>query len=210
MYFLRSKNPELNTYINSFIEVFYQPYKMFCWRIFILFLFGLVSLIKDYQYYGLKVEYWFAWTPLLVIIASILTINFQSLYLGSITYQYRYHDTAFQIARKFSDFEYSPLINGLEHKLQKRKRTGKRSYIILLLSLIGLLSLIANKVIIWQTMFIGTTQYIVLLIYVLLILTLVLVALICSISLVAHKRQVELIELALFWIKSASTLRYIE
>ena len=210
MYFIHSKNQEFNTYINSFLKIHYQPIKMFWWRILVLCILGLFLVVKDYQYYELSLEYWFAWTPILVVIAGILTINFQSLYLGSMSYQYRHHDTAFQIARRFSDLEYSPLINGLERKLQKRKSFCRQSFIILLSLLIGLLSLIGSKEIIWQIIVTEKTQYVVLSIYVFLILTLVLVALRGSISLVARKRQVELIELSLFWIKCASTLKYIE
>lgn len=209
MYSLRSRNQELNTYINSFIDSFYQPKKMFWWRIILLSLFGLFSLIKDHQYYGFNLEYWFSWTPILVIIAGILTINFQSSYLGSLTYQYRCYDTAFQIARRFTDFEYAPLIKGLERKLHHGKRICQKSYIIFVSLLIGLVSLIGSKAIIWQTIVAEKTQYIFLSVYISLILSLVLVALIASISIVARKRQVELIELSLFWIKSASTLKYI-
>jgi len=60
-----------------------------------------------------------------------------------------------------------------------------------------------------QLIFTENTQYIVTSIYVCLILTLVLSAVLESIALVARKRQLELIELSLFWIKSASTLKYI-
>lgn len=210
MCYFRSKNQELNTYINSFIDINYQPKKMFWWRILILCLFGLLSFIKDYQYYSFSLEYWLSWTPLLVIIASILTINLQSLYLGSMCYQYRHHDTSFQIARKFPDIEYSPLISGLERKLRDRKRIYYKSYAILFSLLIGLISLISSKSIIWQTIVAENIQYLVLSIYIFLVLALVLVALITSISIVARKRQAELIELSLFWIKSASSLKYIE
>ncbi len=210
MYYLHSKNQELNTYINSFLEIHYQPKKMFCWRILVICILGLFLVVKDYQYYGLSLDYWFAWTPILVVIAGILTINFQSLYLGSMSYQYRHHDTVFQIARRFPDLEYSPLINGLERKLQKTKSFCNQSCSILFLLLIGLLSLIGSKAIIWQTIVTEKTQYVAVSIYVFLIITLVLVALRGSISLVARKRQVELIELSLFWIKCASTLKYIE
>ncbi len=209
MYSLKSRNQELNTHVNSFIDIFYQPKKMFWWRIILLSLLGLSSLIKDYQYYGLSLEYWFTWTPIIVIIAGILTINFQSSYLGSMTYQYRYHDTPFQIARKFADFEYAPLISGLERKLNYGKRACQKSYIVFFASLIGLLSLVGGKAIIWQTIVAEKTQYMFLSVYVSLILSLVLVAVIASISILARKRQVELMELSFFWIKSASTLKYI-
>lgn len=209
MYFLRSRNQELNTYINSFIEINYQPIKMFCWRILILCLLAIVLLVKDYQHYGLSLTHWFAWSPLLVVLAGVLTVNFQSSYLGSMTYQYRYYDTSFQIARRFADFEYTPLINGLEKKLKLRAGACRKSYIILGSLLIGLLSLINSQAIIWQLIFTENTQYIVTSIYVCLILTLVLSAVLESIALVARKRQLELIELSLFWIKSASTLKYI-
>jgi len=132
MYFLRSRNQELNTYINSFIEINYQPIKMFCWRILILCLLAIV-----------------------------------------------------------------------------RAGACRKSYIILGSLLIGLLSLINSQAIIWQLIFTENTQYIVTSIYVCLILTLVLSAVLESIALVARKRQLELIELSLFWIKSASTLKYI-
>lgn len=210
MYSLRSRNQELNTYINSFIELNYQPLNMFCWRISMLCLLGLIFLNQDYQYHSFSFEYWFTWTPILVIIAGILTINFQSLYLGSMCYQYRHHDASFQIARRFSGLEYSPLINGLEMKLKNRKRIYHKSYIFLFSSLIGLLSLMGIKAIFWQTIMAERTQYLALSIHILLILTLILVAISNSISIVAHKRQAELIELSLFWIKSASTLKYIE
>ena len=100
MCYLRSRNQELNTYINGFIEIHYQLIKMLWWRILILGLYGIVSIIKDYQYYDFRLAYWFTWTPMLVVLSGILTINFQSLYLGSMCYQYRHHDTSFQIASK--------------------------------------------------------------------------------------------------------------
>lgn len=209
MHSLRSRNQELNTYINSFIELNYQPVKMLGWRIIVLLLFGIFFIIKNYQNYSFSLEYWFNWSPILAIFAGILTLNFQSLYLGSMCYQYRYHDTAFQIARRFNDFEYAPLIDGVEHKLQNRKALCHRSYIILLFLLIGLLIVLISKAYFWQIFIAGDIQYITLTIYLFLVFILTLAAVLTAISIIVCKRQIELIELSLFWIKSASTLKYI-
>jgi len=125
------------------------------------------------------------------------------------SYQYRHHDTSFQIAKRFIQFEYPPLINGLEHKLNYNKLAYQRSYLVLFCLLIILLCLINNNEIIWQTFNFEQSQYLASFVYILLISLLMFTALVGSMFILARKRQVELIELELFWIKSASTLRYI-
>lgn len=210
MYSLRSKNQKLNSYINSFIDSHYQPIKMLTWRILLLLIFCSLAIIGNYQHYGFYVEYWFNCSPILVIIAGILTLNFQSLIIGSMCYQYRHHDTAFQIARKFADIEYSPLISGIERKLYQRKQFYRKLYFIFSLLLIGLLSLIAIKETIWLTFIVRKFKYTVTVIYVVLACFHILAAIIVSISIIVSKKQVELIELSLFWLKSASALKYIE
>ena len=209
MHSIRSRNQDFNTYINSFIDLQYQPSKMFIWRIISCCLFIFIALIKDYQSYHFNFEYWFVWSPLLAALLCLLTINFQSLYLGSMSYQYRHHDTSFQLARRFAQFEYSPLINGLEHKSNDSKLAYRRSYIVLFSLPIALFALVKNKTIIWQIFSFDRTQYLALSIYIFSILLLISTALVGSLLILARKRQVELIELELFWIKSASTLRYI-
>ena len=210
MHSVKSRNIELNTYVNSFIDLQYQPVKMFCWRIVAFSLFIFVAIARDYQSYSLNLEQWFSWSFLLVILPCVLTINFQSLYLGSMSYQYRHHDTPFQIARKFSQFEYSPLINGLEHRLNHNKRTCQRCYVMLFSWLIMLLVLINSKAVLWQIIVPNQTQYIALSIYILSILLLISAAFASSMFILARKRQIELMELAIFWIKSASNLRYVD
>jgi|GEM_PF-3298443 len=209
MHSVRSKNREFNTYINSFINLQYQPLKMLVWRTLTLALFIILFLIRDYKSYHFDFEYWFAWSPLLVAFSCLLTLNFQSLCLGSMSYQYRHHDTSFQIAKRFIQFEYPPLINGLEHKLNYNKLAYQRSYLVLFCLLIILLCLINNNEIIWQTFNFEQSQYLASFVYILLISLLMFTALVGSMFILARKRQVELIELELFWIKSASTLRYI-
>ena len=209
MHSIRSRNQELNTYINSFINLQYQPFRMFCWRIVLFSLLIFMAIARDYQYYSFNLEQWFSWSPFLVALLGLLTINFQSLCLGSMSYQYRHHDTSFQMARRFSQFEYPPLINGLEHKLNHHKRACLRSYFLFFSLLIILFIIINNKTILWQIILYNQTQYIALSIYILLVLLLILIALAGSMFILARKRQVELLELALFWIKAASNLRYI-
>ena len=210
MHSIRSRDRELNTYINSFIDLQYRPLKMFGWRIALFSVFMFVAIARDYQYYKFDLEQWFSWSPLLVAILCLLTINFQSLYLGSMSYQYRHHDTSFQIARRFSQFEYSPLIKGLEHKLNHNKRASLRSFLFLFSLSIVLLGFINSKAIFLTIVLPNQTRYIALSIYIVSILLLISTALAGSMFILARKRQVELLELSLFWIKAASNLRYIE
>lgn len=206
---IRSRDRELNTYINSFMKLQYQPARMFSWRIMLFSLFALVAIARDYQHYNVNLEQWFSWSPLLVAISCLMTLNFQSLYFGSMSYQYRHHDTPFQVAREFPQFEYSPLINGLEHRLNRNRRTCQHSYIVLFILPIVLLTLINSKATLLSIAFLERTQYIALSIYILLVLLLISISLAGSIFILARKRQIELMELALFWLKSASNLRYV-
>ena len=80
--------------------------------------------------------------------------------IWEMSYQYRHHDTSFQIARRFSQFEYPPLINGLEHKLNHHKRACMRSYVLFFSLLIILFILINTKAILWQIILDNQTQYI--------------------------------------------------
>lgn len=210
MYSIRSKDRELNTYINSFIEKQYQPVKMFGWRIILLALFIVIAAIRDYQNYQLDFDSWFSWTPALAAVLCLLTLNFQSLYLGSMSYQYRHHDTPFQIARKFSQFEYDPLIDGLGHKLKYYQRTCKRIYFILFALPVSLQILVNSKIMLWQISFASKSHYIFLSIYIFLVLSLIAIALASSLFISLRKRQIELMALALFWLESASNLRYID
>ncbi|MEL6928295.1 MAG: hypothetical protein AAFO95_06655 [Cyanobacteria bacterium J06600_6] len=165
--------------------------------------------IRDYQNHQFHLENWFTWSSLFLGFLCVLTLNFQSLYLGSMSYQYRHHDTPFQIARLFSQFEYAPLINGLEHKLNYYKRTCTRVYPVLFALLVALQLLVGSKFILWQIFLNHQAQYIASFIYGLLVLILISAACASSIFISARKRQIELMELALFWIKAASNLRYV-
>jgi len=206
---VKSRNRELNTYINSFMELQYQPVKMFSWRIVVFSLFVFLEIAIDYQHYNFNIEQWFSWSPFIVSLLCLFTINFQSLCLGSMSYQYRHHDTPFQVAREFPQFEYPPLINGLEHRLNHNKHVCRRSYLVLFSLPIILLTLINSKAVFLSIIFSEPTQYIALSIYTSLVLLLISIALAGSIFILARKRQIELMELGLFWIKSASNLRYI-
>jgi len=210
MHSIKSRNLELNTYINSFIDLQYQPIKMFSWRIMLLSLFVLIAIAKDYQNYYFNLKLWFSWSPILVAILCLLTLNYQSLCLGTMSYQYRHHDTPFQVAKEFPQFEYSSLINGLEHKLNYNKRACNRSYLVLFSLLIILLGIINSKAILWQVASSETWQHITLSIYALTVFLLLLTAIIGSMFILTRKRQIELMELALFWIRSASNLRYVD
>jgi hypothetical protein len=209
MHSLKSRNAELNTYMNNFLDLHYQPQKMFWWRILILCLWGVRSIIGDYYYYGFGFEQWFTWTPSFILFAGLLTINFQSLCLGSMSFQYRHHDTAFVIARRFVDFDYLPLIQGLENKLSNRKRACNRSQMMLVLLLAGVFALIKSKVILGQLLMNEQIQLMVLSIYIALMFGTILATAMLSIFILTSKRQLELLELSLFWIKSASTIKYI-
>ncbi len=208
MHSLKSRNAELNSYINNFLDIHYQPQKMLWWRVLLLSLVGLILFIKDYQTYDFRFEQWFAWTPLFILFAGFLTLNFQSLWLGSISFQYRHHDTAFVIARKFSAFNYSALINGLESKLENRKRACNRVQLMLFLLLIGVLGIINARAILWQLIFNEQIQIIAFSVYIAAIMGIILAAAIASMFILTYKRQLELLELSLFWIKLASTIKY--
>jgi hypothetical protein len=209
MHSLKSRNAELNAYINNFLELHYQPSKMFWWRILILALFGLMSIIRDYQDYGFSFEQWFVWMPIFILFSGLLTLNFQSLCLGTMSFQYRHHDTVFVLAKRFAEFDYSPLIQGLENKLANRKLACKRSQLMLALILLGVLGVLRNKIILGQ-LFANEPMQLIVSIYIALMLGTILIVGILSIFILTSKRQLELMELSLFWIKSASTIKYIE
>lgn len=209
MHSLKSRNTELNTYINSFLNIHYQPQKMLWWRVGVLLVFGLGGIVMDYQHYDFTVEQWFSWTPLFVLLAGFLTLNFQSLYLGSMSFQYRYHDTVFVIARRFSTFNYASVIQGLENKLANRRNLCQRSQISLVFLFIGILGLVKGRVFLWPLIVNQGTQSIVYLVYMIAIISIISVSAIASILILKYKRQLELLELSLFWIKLASSIKYI-
>lgn len=209
MYALKSRNAELNAYINNFLDLHYQPTKMLWWRILILCCWGLVFTIQDYQYHGFYLQQWFSWTPFFILVAGLLTINFQSLYLGSMSFQYRHHDTAFVIARKFLEFDYALLIRGLENKLTSRKLACRRSQMMMVLLLVGVLILIRSKLILWQLFANGQIQLLFLFSYITLMLSAIFLAAMGSFFILTSKRELELLELSLFWLKLASTIKYI-
>lgn len=209
MHSLKSRNAELNAYMNNFLDLHYQPTKMFWWRILILALLGLVSITRDYQDYGFNFEQWFAWMPIFVFLSGLLTLNFQSLCLGSMSFQYRHHDTVFVLAKRFAQFDYSPLIQGLENKLANRKLACTRSQLMLVLIFLGVLGVLRNKAILGQLFANEPIQLMALSIYIALMLGTILIAGMLSIFILTSKRQLELMELSLFWIKSASTIKYI-
>ena len=210
MHSLKSRNCDLNSYINTFLDVHYQPGKMLWWRIVGLCSLGLVFLIKDYQMYQFAMEHWFAWIPIYILLTGLLTINFQSLYLGSMSFQYRQHDTAFTIARQFSNFNYPPLVRGMKEKLRIQNLVCNRYYLILILLLIGV------RVILWMRLFFlslaieHSVQHLAASVYVVMMLAAATIAAIVSIEILIQKRQLELLELSLFWIESASSLKFIE
>jgi hypothetical protein len=210
MHSLKSRNTELNTYMNNFLDLHYQPLKMFWWRLLLLAFLGLISIIRDYQDYGFSFEQWFTWVPVFVLLSGLLTLNFQSLCLGTMSFQYRHHDTVFVLAKKFAEFDYSPLIQGLENKLINRKLACNRSQLMLGLIFLGILGILKNKIILAQLFANEPMQLIVLSIYIALMLGTILSAGILSIFILTSKRQLELMELSLFWIKSASNIKYIE
>jgi hypothetical protein len=210
MHSLKSRNAELNAYINNFLDLHYQPTKMFWWRILTLTLLGLISIIRDYQDYGFSFEYWFTWMSIFVLLSGLLTLNFQSLCLGSMSFQYRHHDTVFVLAKRFAEFDYSPLIQGLENKLANRKLACNRSQMILLLIFLAVLGVLRNKTILGLLFVDGSMQLIALSIYIALMLGTILIVGMLSIFILTSKRQLELLELSLFWIKSASSIKYIE
>lgn len=209
MHSLKSRNAELNDYINNFLDLHYQPTKMFWWRILTLTLLGLVSIIRDYQDYGFSFEQWFAWIPIFVLLSGLLTLNFQSLCLGSMSFQYRHHDTVFVLAKRFAEFDYYPLIQGLENKLANRKLIHNRSQLMLMLIFLGVLGVLRNKIILEQLFADESIQLMALSIYIALMLGTILIVGMLSILILSSKRQLELMELSLFWIKSASTIKYI-
>lgn len=209
MHSLKSRNVELNTYMNNFLDLHYQPLKMFWWRILTLTLLGLISIIRDYQDYGFNFEQWFSWIPIFVLFSGLLTLNFQSLCLGSMSFQYRHHDTVFVLAKRFAEFDYSPLIQGLENKLTNRKITCNRSQIMLGLIFLGALGVFQNKIILGQLFTSEPIQLMTISIYIALMLGTILLVGMLSIFILTSKRQLELMELSLFWLKSASTIKYI-
>lgn len=209
MHSLKSRNAELNAYMNNFLDLHYQPTKMFWWRILTLTFLGLISIIRDYQDYGFSFEQWFTWMPIFVLLSGLLTLNFQSLYLGSMSFQYRHHDTVFVLAKKFAQFDYSPLIQGLENKLANRKLACTRSQLMLVLIFLGVLGVLRNKAILGQLFANEPIQLMALSIYIALMLGTILIVGMLSIFILTSKRQLELMELSLFWIKSASTIKYI-
>ena len=210
MHSLKSRNCELNSYINTFLDAHYQPGKMLWWRIAGLCSVGLIALVKDYQTYQFAVEHWFTWTPIYVLLAGLLTINFQSLYLGSMSFQYRQQDTAFTIARQFSDFDYPPLVRGMTEKLTRRNQICNRYYLILISLFVGVRGLLWIRLFLLPSTVEHSVQYLIPSVYAAVMLAIVLAAAIASISILIQKRQLELLELSLYWIESASSLKFIE
>jgi hypothetical protein len=209
MHSLKSRNTELNTYMNNFLDLHYQPLKMFWWRLLLLAFLGLISIIKDYQDYNFSFEQWFTWIPVFVLLSGLLTLNFQSLCLGTMSFQYRHHDTVFVLAKRFADFDYLPLIQGLEKKLNNRKRACNRSQLMLGLIFLGVLGVLKNNIILGQVFANESMQLMASSIYIALMLGTILSTGMLSIFILTLKRQLELMELSLFWIKSASTIKYI-
>ena len=210
MHSLKSRNCELNSYVNTFLDAHYQPGKMLWWRIVALCSLGLIFLVKDYQAYQFAVEHWFTWSPIYILLAGLLTINFQSLYLGSMSFQYRQQDTAFTIARQFSDFDYPPLVRGMKEKLTQRNQICNRCHLILISLFVGVHALLWTRLFFLPSAIEESVQYLICSVYVMVMLAIVLMAAIASIVILIQKRQLELLELSLFWIESASGLKFIE
>ena len=210
MHSLKSRNCELNSYINDFLDAHYQPSKMLWWRIIALCSLGLFFIVRDYQAYQFAVEHWFAWTPIYVLFAGLLTINIQSLYLGSMSFQYRQQDTAFTIARQFSDFDYPPLVRGMKEKLTRRNQICNRYYLILISLFVGVRGLLWVRAFFLASVVEHSAQYLVYSVYVAIMLAIAVTSAIAGVAILIQKRQLELLELSLFWIESASSLKFIE
>ncbi|MEL6494044.1 MAG: hypothetical protein AAFQ41_02840 [Cyanobacteria bacterium J06623_7] len=210
MHSLKSRNYELNSYINTFLDAHYQPGKMLWWRIVTLSSLGLTFLIRDYRAYQFALEHWFAWTPVFTILTGFLTIDFRSLYLGSMSFQYRQQDTAFTIARQFAAFDYPPLVRGMSDKLTRCKQICNRFYLVLMVLFVGVRMILWLRPWFLPTIVENSSQYLIHSIYTVTILGLVLAAAIASGAILIQKKQLELLELSLFWIESASSLKFIE
>ncbi len=167
-------------------------------------------IVRDYQIYHFNVEYWFSWISYLIITLCLLTINYQSLYLGSLKYQYLHYDTPFEIARIFPQAKYAFLIKHLERRLKFGERGYYTAKIIFVLLLLVAFILAQNQVSLSTlfTSFVG--QPIIFIAHVLLMFTLIALSLAASIFILVRQREMELLELSHFWIKSASFLKYIE